>query len=128
LIQRVAVARQHAVYPLPGLADSVGGVLLHRHRVGGPLLVEKDQHILQLLDPGTLLAFSSNGRDGTLTVVHEDAGDKYSVVENVATKKSARTMALAVNWMSVKVRMIAMRPGMMTASRNLPHVGASLPA
>jgi len=40
------------------------------------------------------LAFSSNGEGGTLTVVHEDAGDKYSVVENVATKKSARTMAL----------------------------------
>ena len=45
-------------------------------------------------DPGTNLAFSSNGEGGTLTVVHEDAGDKYSVVENVATKKSARTMAL----------------------------------
>jgi DNA-binding beta-propeller fold protein YncE len=45
-------------------------------------------------DPGTNLAFSSNGESGTLTVVHEDAGDKYSVVENVATKKGARTMAL----------------------------------
>src|SRR6266403_1147466 len=45
-------------------------------------------------DPGTNLAFSSNGESGTLTVVHEDAPDKYSVVENVPTKKSARTMAL----------------------------------
>jgi YVTN family beta-propeller protein len=45
-------------------------------------------------DPGTGLAFSSNGESGTLTVVHEDAPDKYSVVENVATKKGARTMAL----------------------------------
>ena len=44
-------------------------------------------------DPGTQLAFASNG-DGTLTVVHEDAGDKYTVVENVATEKGARTMAL----------------------------------
>jgi DNA-binding beta-propeller fold protein YncE len=44
-------------------------------------------------DPATQLAFASNG-DGTLTVVHEDSPDKYSVVENVATKKSARTMAL----------------------------------
>jgi DNA-binding beta-propeller fold protein YncE len=44
-------------------------------------------------DPGTGLAFSSNG-EGTLTVVHEDSPDKYTVVENVATKKSARTMAL----------------------------------
>jgi hypothetical protein len=44
-------------------------------------------------DPGTQLAFSSNG-DGTLTVVHEDSPDKYSVVENVATQRGARTMAL----------------------------------
>ncbi len=45
-------------------------------------------------DPGTSLAFSSNGESGTLTVVHEDAPDKYAVVENVPTKKSARTMGL----------------------------------
>ena len=45
------------------------------------------------LDPGTGYAFASNG-DGTLTVVHEDSPDKYIVVENVATKKTARTMAL----------------------------------
>ena len=45
-------------------------------------------------DPETKFAFSSNGGSGTLTVVHEDGGDKYSVAENVATKKSARTMAL----------------------------------
>jgi hypothetical protein len=44
-------------------------------------------------DPGTGFAFSSNG-EGTLTVVHEDSPDKFTVVENVATKKSARTMAL----------------------------------
>jgi len=44
-------------------------------------------------DPGTQLAFASNG-EGTLTVVHEDSPDKYTVVENVPTKKSARTMGL----------------------------------
>jgi DNA-binding beta-propeller fold protein YncE len=44
-------------------------------------------------DPATQLAFASNG-EGTLTVVHEDSPDKYTVIENVATKKSARTMAL----------------------------------
>jgi YVTN family beta-propeller protein len=44
-------------------------------------------------DPGTSFAFASNG-EGTLTVVHQDSADKYSVVENVPTKKSARTMAL----------------------------------
>lgn len=45
-------------------------------------------------DPDTNYVFSSNGETGTLTVVHEDSADKYSVVENVATKKGARTMAL----------------------------------
>ncbi|HWS16605.1 MAG TPA: hypothetical protein VN223_01250 [Candidatus Elarobacter sp.] len=45
-------------------------------------------------DPETQLAFSSNGRDGNLTVVHEDSPDKFSVVENATTQKFARTMAL----------------------------------
>lgn len=44
-------------------------------------------------DPETNLAFSSNG-EGTLTVVHEDSADKFSVVENVTTQRGARTMAL----------------------------------
>ncbi len=44
-------------------------------------------------DPATQFAFASNG-EGTLTVVHEDSPDKYSVVENVPTKRSARTMGL----------------------------------
>jgi YVTN family beta-propeller protein len=44
-------------------------------------------------DPDSNLAFASNG-EGTLTVVHEDSADKFTVVENVPTKKSARTMAL----------------------------------
>lgn len=45
-------------------------------------------------DPETGFAFSSNGGDGTVTVAHEDAPDKYSVVENVPTLRRARTMAL----------------------------------
>lgn len=44
-------------------------------------------------DPGTSLAFSSNG-DGTLTVVREESLDKFTVVENAATQRGARTMAL----------------------------------
>jgi DNA-binding beta-propeller fold protein YncE len=43
-------------------------------------------------DPGTGLAFSSNGDSETLTVVHEDTPDKYTVVENVKTGEGARTM------------------------------------
>jgi DNA-binding beta-propeller fold protein YncE len=38
-------------------------------------------------------AYASNGESGTLTVVHEESPDKYSVVENVPTQAHARTMA-----------------------------------
>lgn len=44
-------------------------------------------------DPGTGLAFSSNG-EGTLTVVKEESPEKFTVVENVPTRRGARTMAL----------------------------------
>jgi DNA-binding beta-propeller fold protein YncE len=44
-------------------------------------------------DPGTQLAFSSNG-EGTLTVIHEDSADSFSIVEEVVTQRGARTMAL----------------------------------
>lgn len=44
-------------------------------------------------DPETKCAFSANG-DGTLTVVKEEVGDKYSVLENVITQSGARTIAL----------------------------------
>jgi DNA-binding beta-propeller fold protein YncE len=44
-------------------------------------------------DAATQLAFTSNG-EGTLTVVHEDTPDKWTVVENVPTQTGARTMAL----------------------------------
>lgn len=46
-------------------------------------------------DPATNLAFASTG-EGVLTVVHEDSPDKFTVVENVPTRKSARTMGLDV--------------------------------
>ncbi|HEX5235067.1 MAG TPA: YncE family protein [Silvibacterium sp.] len=39
------------------------------------------------------LAFSSNG-DGTLSVVKEKSPDSYSVIQTLATKRGARTMAL----------------------------------
>jgi len=44
-------------------------------------------------DPGSQMAFSSNG-DGTLTIAHEDAPDKLTVVQSVTTQKGARTMAI----------------------------------
>lgn len=45
-------------------------------------------------DPGPAVAFSSNGGDGTLTVVHEDSPDKFTVVQNAQTQRAARTMAV----------------------------------
>lgn len=44
-------------------------------------------------DPGLGLAFSSNGGDGTLSVV-KDVSGKYQTVDTVATQKGARTMAV----------------------------------
>jgi DNA-binding beta-propeller fold protein YncE len=44
-------------------------------------------------DPGTGLAYSSNG-DGTLTVVEEQPAGHYRVAANVKTQDGARTMAL----------------------------------
>jgi YVTN family beta-propeller protein len=44
-------------------------------------------------DPASNYFLASCG-DGNITVIHEDSPDKYSVVENVPTKKSARTMGL----------------------------------
>jgi YVTN family beta-propeller protein len=44
-------------------------------------------------DPDTDFAFSSNG-EGTLTVVHEESPEKFTVVENVSTQRGARTMTL----------------------------------
>jgi DNA-binding beta-propeller fold protein YncE len=45
-------------------------------------------------DPDLGNVFSSNGADGTLTIIHEDAPDKYRVITTLSTQKSARTMAL----------------------------------
>ena len=44
-------------------------------------------------DPGTGLAFSSNGGDGTMTIVKLVNG-KYTAVDTVATARGSRTMAV----------------------------------
>ena len=44
-------------------------------------------------DPETKLIFNSNG-EGTITVIHQDSPDKYSIVETVKTVPRAKTMAL----------------------------------
>lgn len=47
-------------------------------------------------DPGSQLAFSSNG-DGTLTIAHEDSPGAVSVVQNATTQAGARTLAVDTN-------------------------------
>ena len=44
-------------------------------------------------DTETRMIFNSNG-EGTITVIHQDGPDKYSVVETVKTLPRAKTMAL----------------------------------
>lgn len=44
-------------------------------------------------DPGTRLAFASNG-EGTVTIAREDDPGRLSVVQTLATARSARTIAL----------------------------------
>lgn len=45
-------------------------------------------------DPGTKLAFSSNGESGTITVVHKTSDGKYSATGTITTAAGARTMTL----------------------------------
>jgi DNA-binding beta-propeller fold protein YncE len=45
-------------------------------------------------DPAKGLIYCSTGADGALNVFHEDAPDKYSLVESVKTQIGARTMAV----------------------------------
>ncbi len=44
-------------------------------------------------NPATMEAFSSNG-DGTLTVIKEESATKFSVEQNVATMRGAKTLTL----------------------------------
>ncbi len=44
-------------------------------------------------DPDSQLIFFSNG-EGSISVIHQDSPDKYSVVDTVKTLPRAKTMAL----------------------------------
>lgn len=69
------------------VTDSVSGRQVARVPIGnGPDAVA--------FDPKSGLVFSSNGEDGTLTIVHQDDADHYRPVATLATKPTARTLAL----------------------------------
>lgn len=45
-------------------------------------------------DAETKNIYTSNGSDGTMTVIHETNANKFTLLESVSTKKSARTIVL----------------------------------
>lgn len=68
------------------ISDAVAGKLVTTIAIGQGVDATR-------FDPATQLAFASCG-DGTITVIHEDAPDKYTVVQTVKTMEGARTMEL----------------------------------
>jgi DNA-binding beta-propeller fold protein YncE len=46
-------------------------------------------------DPDRGLIYAANGgAQGTLTIVHQDVTDTYAVIQNLATRQRARTLAV----------------------------------
>ena len=68
------------------ISDTKTGALVATVKIGGGVDAAA-------FDPATQLAFASNN-DGTLTLVHEDSPDKWTVVANVLTGEAGKTMAL----------------------------------
>src|SRR5437879_8444532 len=50
-----------------------------------------------VFDPDTMNAFAPAGGSGTLTVIHEDAPDKFSVLKDIETKSGERTAQMGMN-------------------------------
>ncbi|MEO6921790.1 MAG: hypothetical protein ABI171_22490 [Collimonas sp.] len=83
--------RHHRLFSVCGnqkmvVLDSMTGNIVATVAIG-------DRPDAAAFDPVSGLVFVSNG-GGTLTVVHEDSADKYTVKDNLVTQKGARTMAL----------------------------------
>ena len=71
---------------LMAVLDSASGKLIQTVPIG-------DHVDAAAFDVDLGLVYDSNG-DGTLTVIHEDSPDHYSVIENIPTQRGARTMAV----------------------------------
>lgn len=70
------------------VVDAITGKVVATHPIGtGVDAAEFDPR-------NDLIFFSTGGGDGALSIFHEDAPDKYSLVQNVKTLPGARTMAL----------------------------------
>jgi len=108
-------ARTHEVvnrWPIaPGEEASGMAIDFEHHRLflgcGNKLMVMMDSRTGEVItsvpigdrvdanafDPGTHLAFSSNG-EGTVTIAQEDSSDALTVVQTLKTERGARTMTL----------------------------------
>jgi YVTN family beta-propeller protein len=64
-----------------------------------------------VFDADAGLAFSSNGGDGTLTIVKDDGNGKFEVVDNVKTQPGARTMALDQKTHKIYLATAKLKPG-----------------
>jgi YVTN family beta-propeller protein len=79
-------------------------------------------------DPQLNMAFSSNGGDGTLTVVHEDDANDYHVAQNVHTQNGARTMVLDNNAQKIFLVSAKLAPAKVAAKDALRSRPAIIPA
>jgi DNA-binding beta-propeller fold protein YncE len=68
------------------MMDSASGKVVATVPIGGGVDANA-------FDPGTQLAFASCG-DGTVTIAHEDAPDKLTVVQMLETQRGSRTMTI----------------------------------
>ncbi len=68
-------------------------------------------------DPGTHLAFSSNG-EGSVTVVKADGTGKYAVAQTVKTEPGARTMALDLKTHKIYLSAATMGPAPAATAAN----------
>jgi hypothetical protein len=78
-------------------------------------------------DPGTQLAFSSNG-SGTLTIVHEDSPGKFTAVQTLETARGAQTMALDPGTHRIFFRPQSLARRRLQVRGILAHVPPSCPA
>jgi YVTN family beta-propeller protein len=73
-----------------------------------------------VFDPGTGLAFSSNG-DGTLTVIEEQPAGTFRVAADVKTQEGARTMALDTKTHNIYLATARFKPPVPGEKRRTPE-------
>ena len=73
-----------------------------------------------VFDPAAGMIYSSNGRSGTITAVHEDDANHYTVAATIPTQKSARTMTLDPH--THRLYLSAATPGTRKSARGWPEM------